>query len=160
MSTTVDRLVEMEKLTAPLPWPIEQFYDMPGDMFQLLYGLTQAWPLLRGEIGRLEAAVLSLSAENAQLHDEHRRVVAISTALGHQLGDLSERYGRATTEHTTALDAVTRERDELRRQVEELPARFVAAEKVCESLTTAKSGTGGAHGFFDGEALDAWKAAH
>jgi hypothetical protein len=160
MSATVDRLVEMESLTAPLPWPLEQFYEMPGDMFQLLYGLTQAWPLIREEVARLESSVLELSAENAQLHAEHRRVVSGATALGSQLADLTERHERTTAENAEAMDVLTRQRDVLQRTVQQLPARFAAAEAVCESFTTTKTGSGGAHGFIDGAALDAWKGAH
>ena len=159
MSATVDRLAEMEGQTRPLPWPTEVFYEgLSPDQFAFIVGLSQAWPLLRDEIARLEASVLSISSENAQLHGEHRRVVAGSTALGQQLADLTARAQRDKAEAATALASMTRERDALLKTVHKLPDRAAAADRVCHSFTTTKSGSGGAHGFIDGAALDEWRA--
>lgn len=159
MSATVDRLDELEAQTAPLPWPVHDFYNMPGDQFQLLYALTQAWPLLRREILDLEAAVVSLGKENAGLHDEHRRVVGGSTALGRELGELRERYDRETAEAAEESRVVTAELDRVNALVTKLPIKALAADAVCASIGSARQGSGGAFGWYDGEAHDAWKKA-
>jgi hypothetical protein len=159
MSATTDRLDELEAQTAPLPWPVHDFYDMPGDQFQMLFALAQAWPLLREEIRSLEAAVVSLGSENAQLHSEHRRVVAGSTALARDLSDERANHERWLSETTERLKVLTADRDGLAAKVAQLPLRALAAEAVCASIEKPQRGSGGAYGRYDGEALDAWKKA-
>lgn len=159
MSATTDRLDQLEAQTAPLPWPVHDFYDMPGDQFQMLYALTQAWPLLRQEIKELESAVLALGKENAGLHSEHARVVAGSTALGRELGELRERHERETGESAESHRVLEAENDRLNGLVSKLPVKSLAADAVCASLDSTHQGSGGAYGYYDGEALDAWRKA-
>jgi hypothetical protein len=159
MSATTDRLDQLAAQTAPLPWPVEDFYSMPGDQFQLLFALSQAWPLLRSEVAELEATTRTLSAQNAQLHAEHARIVSNNTVLGRMLEQAKAKLESDATAHAGIVEELTAERNALLKTVHQQPERTALAEKVCESFTTTKSGSGGAHGWIDGTALDAWKAA-
>lgn len=159
MSATTDRLDELEAKTAPLPWPVHDFYDMPGDQFQLLFSLTQAWPLLRQEIRDLESAVVSLGKENAQLHGENRRAVAGSTALARDLNELRQRHDRETAEAAEQARIQDAEIDRVNTLVTNLPLKARAADAVCASIESPRMGSGGAWGWYDGEAHDAWKKA-
>lgn len=158
MSEVVQRLEDMESLTRPLPWPVDQFYDLPGDMFQLVYGLTQAWPMLKDEVADLEATAATVQAQNDQLHAEHKRLAHAATAFADELADLHARYDRDVGQLATELHATQRRLNDALTRLSDLPAKAAAAERVCESFTTTKSGSGGAYGFIDGAALDAWRA--
>ena len=156
MSAAVERMKVLEAQTAPLPWPVEDFYDMPDDQFQFLVALSQAWPHLRDEINDLETTVVSLSKENAQLHDEHARVVAGTTQLGRDLTECRERAGRMVEDLQERLRVANEERAQFATAVAHLPMRAAAADAVCASIDANKQGSGGAFGWYDGEALDAW----
>jgi hypothetical protein len=108
---------------------------------------------------KLEADAATVRAENDQLHAEHRRLVHNATALGDELATLRAHYARDVGEARSALAAAQREAAAALAKLADLPARSAAAERVAESFTTTKSGSGGAHGFIDGAAYDAWKAA-
>ncbi len=159
MSATTDRLREIEAGTAPLPWPVEDFYDMPDDQFVMLVALSQAWPLLRDEIAELEMTVLALSRENAQFHSEHRRLANGAAALEKSLTDLRERVAQDAAESAEHTRILEKELDTANRQLAALPIRTLAAEAVCVSIDANKRGSGGAFGWYDGEAHDAWKKA-
>ena len=159
MSATTDRLVEMAAMTAPLPWPVHDFYgNLTRDQFQLVLGLTQAWPLLREEMAELEASVLSLSSQNAQLRSERCRIIAGSTAQARRIESLTASAADQAQQDHGLIARLNAETARLGAIVTALPERFVAAERVCESFTTTRQGSGGAHGFIDGHALDAWRA--
>jgi len=168
MSETVDRLNKMEEQTARAPWPVGSFgyvgKGWPAAAFAFVYGLNQAWPLLREEIAELEEEVARLRPENAQLRAEHARLVPGATALGHQLEELKTRYEDEVSSLRSELEVARRERDDMQRAIAALPRRIQAAERVCNSIRTTMPGPrravpSGAHGWFDGTALDEWKAA-
>ena len=159
MSASVDRLNELEAQTAPLPWPAEDFFDMPDDQFQMLVALQQAWPHLRDEIGQLEATVVALSKESTQLHREHERITAGSAALARSLETVTVTLARERAEARDYIERLEKELDTANEKVRNLPLAAAAADAVCRSLDQARKGSGGAFGHYDGEAYDAWKRA-
>jgi hypothetical protein len=159
MSATTDRLREMERQTAPLPWPVHDFHDMPADQFSMLYALTQAWPLLKAEVAELEATVVKLAGENTSLKTERVGLVHNATEATRQLNQSQEKSVRLLAELREQVRVAIEERDKLAARVANLGLANAAAHTVCASIDSARVGSGGAWGHYDGEAHDAWKRA-
>jgi len=148
----------MERATAPMPWPVEAFYLMPDDMFAFLFGLTQAWPLLRSEIRNLETLAGDLLDENAAHKIEHPRLADRINTTAKALRDERDGRAREVAELRAVVTRMAEEIATLRAKVRALPSRLAAAEAVCRSINTIRSGSGGAFAHYDGAAHDAWKA--
>jgi hypothetical protein len=157
MSKTTDRLDQIQEGTAPLPWPPEFFYNMPDAEFMFLYALSQAYSALRAEVLAADAGIEVAIEENRNYRVEHGRIAEKLNVMTAAAATINTYHDATVRELRDKLTAMTADADQLRAELNDLPLRTAAAERVCDSIDTQRSGSGGQYAYYDVSAHNEWK---
>lgn len=147
--------------TVPLPLEPSQLAHVPywPELMTLVIALSQAWPLVRGEIHDLEERCARLGDANARLLSERGRTVESTNDERSRREEESQQDARKIQALNQQLDATRAALAAASAEAQTIPERTRLAEHVCRSINPHHQGSGGTWVWIDGAAWDAWKAA-